>query len=226
MAFYDSVDCLARFRRIIRRPTGSDFPTDAQAYQFLGEAQIAIFTRLAVYAPKACIIPLTQMTLASDSKSATFGTDSALPTAYTDLYPIGNLRIYRQKADAPDTPMVEGVEYRMAGNRIDFPSDSPFSGPAPYYESLLLPDTLDGSSAPSLKPVQARQLIVDVAAVRFSEDISADASDLKARYEEHWNEWIGVLQTQYAQVGSIAATHPNAGPGRGRWYGTMAPRYR
>jgi hypothetical protein len=225
VAFYDTDDCVARLRRIIRRPAGSDFPTDADCYVYLAEGQMEIFTWLAVYCPKACIIAPTQMTLSADSKTATFGTDSALPSNYTDLYPVGAVRLYRQVGDIPSTPMADGVEYLMEGNRIRQIDGSTFSS-APWYQCLTLPTTLASSTPqPTLKPVQARTLIVSAAALHLSDDIGADTEGLATRYAQQKQDWIGALQTQYAEVGAIAATHPNGA--RNRWDGAIGrPYYR
>lgn len=218
MAFYDSADCLSKLRVQIRQPNAVGLCTDAQLYLWLGQGQMDIHARLAVYAPNANIIAPTQMSTADSGYTYTFGTDSALPTNYQDLFPVGNVAIYRTRNDVPDWPMVEGVDYLMEGNRIRMPDYSPFSGPAPYYRSLTLPTTLDGSTAPVLKPVQARELIVDAAAVRYAEATREDMDVHGPRLEADWAKWLPVLQAQYARVGSVAATHPNATPGRWKWY--------
>lgn len=158
------------------------------------------------------------MTTGDSGYTYTFGTDSALPTSYTDLYPVGAVKIFRTRNDNPDWPMVEGVDFIMEGNRIRMPDFSPFSGTAPYYTSLALPALLDGSTVPTLKPVQARELIVDAAAVRYAEATRIDLDIHEARYEKDWQRWLPAIQAQYARPGSIAASHPNATPGRWKWY--------
>lgn len=61
MAMYDAPDCLARLRREIGQPSTTDFPLDADGYAWLGEAQIEVFGRLAVFAPNAVRQPPRQM---------------------------------------------------------------------------------------------------------------------------------------------------------------------
>ncbi len=61
MAYMDSVDLLARLRREIGQPSTTDFPLDSDCYAWLGEAQIEVFSRLAVYAPNAIRQPPRQM---------------------------------------------------------------------------------------------------------------------------------------------------------------------
>lgn len=217
MALFDSADCLARLRVQIRQPDTTGLCTDAQCYLWLGQGQMDVFTRLAVYAPDSNRIAPTQMTTSDSGYTYTFGTDSSLPTNYTDLYPVGKVAIYRVKADIPDWPMVEGVDYLMEGNRIRMPDNQPFSGTAPYYQSLTLPASLDGTTAPTLKPVQARELIVDAAAVLYAKATGEDVEKHEATYEKDWAKWIPALQAQYARPGSLSASHPSAMPGRYRW---------
>ena len=287
MALYDAVDCLARFRREIGQPSTTDFPLDADCYAWLGEAQIEVFSRLAVYAPNAIRQPPRQLTqpaartvascvttiglttipnnfagtyklsdidsaisgagvpagayitsVSSDGASitisapatasatitATFTPDPAyIFTFGTDadgnnLYPVGAVALYQALRDIPDWPLYEGVDFQMEGNKVRAMDGAPwpFSSP-PYFQGLLLPLTLSATVAPTLRPVQARCLIVDAAAVRYAEDTSTDAGIFERRYEKHWNQMLPMIQTQYAAPFRAAATHPNAMPGRSRF---------
>ena len=201
-------------------PSGSEFPTDAEVYQWLGESQIDVFTRLSVFAPLACVIAPTQLTTADNGLTYTFATDSSLPTSFTDVYPIGVVKLYRTRNDIPDFPMIEGVEYLMEGNRIRMPDFVAFSGTAPYYQCLTLPTALDGTTAPTLKPVQARELMIDLASMAYFRAVSdTESSNLwEDRFNKDWSKWLGAIQAQYARSGSIAATHTSQLPARHRWY--------
>lgn len=284
MALYDAVDCLARFRREIGQPSTTDFPLDADCYAWLGEAQIEVFSRLAVYAPNAIRQPPRQLTqpaartvasvvttsgsaaitstagftladidsaisgtgipsgayitgvtstsaatmstpaTANGTITATFTPDPAyIFTFGTDadgnnLYPVGAVALYQALQDIPDWPLYEGVDFQMEGNKVRAMDGAPwpFSSP-PYFQGLLLPLTLSATVAPTLRPVQARCLIVDAAAVRYAEDTSTDAGIFERRYEKHWNQMLPMIQTQYAAPFRAAATHPNAMPGRSRF---------
>lgn len=283
MALYDAPDCLARLRREIGQPSTTDYPLDADCYAWLGEAQIEVFSRLAVFAPNAVRQPPRQMlqpvarTVASGTTSGgttvtssalftladvdagiagtgipagatitgvvstssvtisapatatgsptltltpdpgfifTFGTDADGNT----LYPVGALTLYQTLTDIPDWPLYEGVDFTMEGNRIRAMDGVPWPfGSAPYYQSFILPLTLSATVAPVLRPVQARCLIVDAAAVRYAEDTSTDRATFEARYEKHWSQMLPMIQAQYAAPFRAAATHPNALPGRARF---------
>ena len=294
MAFLDSADLLARLRVAIRQPSTSDVSTDAQCYSWLGQGQIDLFTRLAIFAPKACIITPRQVTtpaartvastttngsttvgssalfLLNDIGAAISGTgipagalitgvnstssiiisvaatvtgsptltltpESAYPYTFTfgtdadgnDLYPVGAVALYRVRNDIPDAPMVEGVEYQMEGNHIRMPDYAAFSGTAPYFQCMVLPLTLSATVSPTLLPVQARELIVDSAAVRYAQEIEGqDPSIFEARFEKSWSRYITAIQLQYARSGSVAASHPTYAPTRGRWYGRAGPAIR
>lgn len=283
MALYDSVDCLSRLRTMIRQPSTSDVVTDAIGYEWLGQGQIDILTRLSLFAPLSNRGPVQQMTLraartvacgtttgdqtvtssalfllsdigsaitgsgiptgstiiavnstssieisaaatATASPTLTLTPDSLYPYTYTfgqdadgnALYPFGEVQLYLNLNDIPDWPMIEGVEYLMEGNVIRAPNNAPLTS-APYFQCLALPSTLSATQSPVLKPVQARELIVDAAAMRYAEAMGYDMAKYEARLEKDWARWIGPIQAQYARPGSIAASHPGANPARWNW---------
>lgn len=295
MALYDSVDCLARLRREIGVPSTADFPLDADCYAWLGEAQIEVFSRLAVYAPNAIRQPPRQMvqpvvrTVAScvttitttgvtcpagaftlaDIDAGISGTGIPVGTTITgiatggasivlsapatangtvtltvtpdptysftfgvdadgnNLYPVGALQLFNLLTDMYDNPLYEGVDFQMEGNRVRTIDGNPwpYSAP-PFYQSLILPLTLSATVPPTLRPVQARCLIVDAASVRYAEDTSTDAAIFEKRYEKHWSQMLPMIQAQYAAPFRAAATHPTALPGRYRFYGSQSGYYR
>ncbi len=227
MAAYDAADLLARLRRDVREPTTADFPATADLYAWLGQGQIDVFQRLAMAVPDAVIGAPTQMTTADSGQTYTFGTDSAAPTNYTAIYPVGHISIYGKLSDIPDNAWVEGVDYAMEGDRIRrLPADQPYTGAAPYYQGIALPLVLDGSTPPTLEPVAARELIVDAAAIRYAEAVPKDPTAYLARLERHWDTWVGALQTQYARRGAVAATNPSSGGPRRRYMGAGRSGYR
>lgn len=216
MATYDSADCLAKFRKAIRQPSTSDFPTDAEAYEYLGQGQIDIYTRLSTYCPAAIRSAPAQMTTADSGYTYTFGTDAD----GNNKFPIGQIRIFRTRPDNPDTEMIPVVEFLLEGNTIRMPDFTPFTGAAPYYYGVVLPLTLTSGTAPTLIPVQAREMIIDAASVRYALDADdGKVSDYSQKLEQSWNRWIGTIQSQYASAGAIAASHPGALPARFNFYG-------
>lgn len=281
MAYMDSADMLARVQREIGQPSTADFPQTSDIYAWLGEAQIEVFTRLAVYAPNAVRIPPRQMiqpaartvactlssntTVASsalfllnDVDSAITGTGIPAGTVVTgfnstssiivsqaatltgaemltltpdpayvltfgtdadgnNLYPVGAVQLWQTLNDQPDWPLQEGVDFICEGNKIRMADNTPWPYPTmPYYQCLVLPLTLSATVSPTLRPVQARQLIVDLACQKYGED-TGDGAMYEKRFEKHWNDWIGAIQTQYAAPFRAAATNPQALPGRQRF---------
>ena len=177
-----------------------------------------LYVLLATYCPNALISVPTQMVTADLGYTYTFGTDAD----GNNLYPVGSVSIFRSLGDIPSWAMVEGVEFEMEGNLIRFPDNRPFSGPAPYFHGTLLPLTLTAATAPTLKPIQARSMIISCGAIRYAEDLgnAKQLANFQTRFQSEWTRWIAVLQTQYARIGAIAATNPNAAPGRSKWYGS------
>lgn len=133
------------------------------------------------------------------------------------LYPVGAVQLFYDQTCNPDSPLQENVDFLMEGNKIRMPDNTPWSGPIPYFQSLLLPLTLSATVPPVLRPVQSRCLIVDAACVRYCEDTSTDAAIFQKRYERHWTQNIAMIQTQYAAPFRTAATNPNAYPARSRF---------
>lgn len=292
MGLYDSPDCLSRLRREIGQPTTADFPTDADGYAWLGEAQIEMFTRLAIFAPNAIRQPPRQVTqpvartavcgttsggtgvisaglftqadvdagitgtgipagtfitgvvstssiVISQPATATnasvvltvtpdpsyiftFGTDSD----GNSLYPLGDVMLFRQLSDNPDWALREGVEFQMEGNKIRLTDNVPWSGDLPYFQCLALPLTLSATVPPVLRPVQARELIVNAAALKYAEDSDESAAArFEARLEKSWTRWLWAIQRQYASPYASSATNPNALPSRYR-FGMGRPFWR
>lgn len=144
----------------------------------------------------------------------TFGSDADGNT----LYPVGAVQLFQLLTDIPDWPLYEGVDFTMEGNKVRTMDGAPWPfGSAPYFQSLILPLTLSAGVPPTLRPVQARCLIVDAAAVRYAEDTHTDATTFTNRYEKHWGQLLPMIQAQYAAPFRAAATHPNALPGRARF---------
>lgn len=215
MASFDSADLLSRLRREIRQPSGTVFPADADLYVLLGEAQIKVMLDFDRIVPRANIGVPTLMTTADAGYTYTFGTDGD----GNALFPLGAVMVYRQQTDVPDFPMVEGVDYLMEGDKIRFPNNRPYSGStAPYWQGVTMPLKLDGSTAPVLKPIQARMLLVYEAAVRYQTMVGGDTTGFSNKYDTAFLQIVGALQKQYARQASIAATNPAAGPARARWW--------
>ena len=137
------------------------------------------------------------------------------------LYPVGGVTLYAQLNEIPDRPMFEGVDYLMEGERIRIPDNAPYNGGTtpPYYQGTVLPLTLSATVSPVLRPVQARELIVDAAAILYAQANGVDASPYTTMYNDHWDKWMTVLQMQYHNPGRLASTNPWAGAPRNRFYG-------
>lgn len=215
MAVYDSAALLTMFYRQIRQPTNADFPTATDGYAYLTQGQLSTMADIVRRAPYAMKAAPVQLTTADGGFTYTFGTDSD----GNNLYPVGDLGIFRQQTDIPDFPMVEGVDYLLEGDKIRFPNNRPFSGStAPYWYGTVMSYQVSASSQPILKPVWARPLIVYEAARQCLEDLGEDTAAFADRYNRTMAQLMGVLQTQYAKQASIAATNPVAGPARARWW--------
>lgn len=207
MAQFDAADLLARVRRITRTPTpAAVFPTDADMYAFITEAAIDAENRISSTHPKAGIGAPTLMATADGGKTYTFGADSDA----NNIVPLGAVEIFPSLEAIPDWPLCEYDEYLIEGDKIRIPNNQSrtFAAGAPYARFWTPTLKIDGSTAPTLKPVQARTLIVWGAVEKYA-IASKNLADLlelaQAQLEKEWQYWTARFSTEWMQSGSVAA---------------------
>lgn len=205
MAQWDSADCLARCRRESRTPTTTEFPATADWYAWLTEAENRVKTDIAPVCPEALYGAPTAMTTGDGGLTYTFAQDA--DSNY--ITPIGHVEIYRQRSDMPFYPMRAGVMFMMEGWRIRMPFNTaqtfPDGGPWARYITPTL--KIDGSTAPTILPVEMRQLLVDDAVKRYYKAGGVrDWTPAEDDYQTHLKNWVTTLQTEFRGVGAIDAT--------------------
>lgn len=205
MAEFDTSDCVTRFRRLTRTGTSDEFPTTTDIYAFLTEAENKVKADIAARYPSLLMTNPTALTT-TDNISFTFGLDAD----NNSIVPLGHVIVYAQPSDVPHYPMVAGAEFVWEGENIRMPDNAartfPTGGPVAQWVAPTL--KIDGSNAPTLKPVQARSLIVIDAAFRYAiaNKAQTDADIYASMYEREWNTWLPAFQTQAAYRPAI--TYP------------------
>lgn len=208
MSLFDSADLLSRLRIRIARPTADEASPDATLYVLLGDAQRRVVEMLAAHAPEAMLGPLTKLTTSDNGATYTFGTDS---DATLGLTPVGGLVLLASKNGPVITPATEwdvgadsflwdattGV-VRWPGGRSRTFTDGP------YARWVQVPGLLDGTNAPTLRPKQARDLIVYEAAALFAERLGMDASAHRMAFDRRWPEVLLALKAQFLGSGRRA----------------------
>lgn len=164
MAQWDSADCLARLRRVLGRDTyASDTElTDAIAYQYLGDAQREVTQIVAQYIPSVMYgVPVLLTT--SDNKVYTCASEWI---GHVEVYDrLGGHRLVEgDYADDGADFTVEGPSsIRITGNR-----ERTFSA-GPYARFVAKPTLLNAATEPTLKPTDALQAVVYLAAADFAD---------------------------------------------------------
>ena len=174
MANYDSPDCLSRLIERIRLPvddagnvvsqeagwTASTYKTSL--YRLLSDAESQIVQFLAPRIPHWFIS--APILLTSADSNYTYALKDANGT---QIYAIGNMRLYVRLEDIPHSPLIEGQDYTLEGNLIRIPSNRawPFST-GPYVQSTNETIALSDTVNPTI-PIRTRDAMIAYAAAEF-----------------------------------------------------------
>lgn len=192
MATYDSADLLARFKLWAKFPTQGTPPlTNPESYQLLGEAQQEVAVDLAAHCPWLNFSAPTLLTSADGGVTYDFGDDAegnAITPLAVEVYAKASGReLFAASYGATGGDfVVEGTRIRMPGNRARTFSEGP------YARFVTVPLVLDGSTEPTLQPMEARPLIVFAAARKYARlGGLLDESPFTMEYDDLW---LGKLQ--------------------------------
>lgn len=212
---FDTADLVARFRRLTRESTSAEFPQAADIYAFLTEGENRVKADIAARFPALLLCNPTALAT-TDSISYTFGTDAD----GNNVVPLGHVIVYAQPSDVPHYPLMTGAEFVWQGDRIRMPDNAPRTFPTggPVAQWVAPTLLIDASNAPTLKPVQARTLVVYDAAVRYANAIKsdADATRYENLYNREWEIWLPAFQTQAQYL--PACTYPRSAMRQMRGY--------
>lgn len=202
MATWDKAALLALFNRYAQRPA-TDAITDAAKYQRLSEAQMAVIEAIAAIYPY-CLYrtggPTTLST--SDSKVYTFGNDGNNENAQG---PLGHVAVFRNLADYPDNPLIEGIDYLDEGTQIRIPNNR--TEGTLYWTGIPTPADITASVEPSLRPAPARILIVIKAVERFALEGGHNpslAADMRLMWADEFPKHMLAWRTRFRRGGAIS----------------------
>jgi hypothetical protein len=200
MALFDSADCLARFQRDSGVPATTAFPTTADIYSWLTQAQAFWKPKLAAIYPYAMLTAPTLMTTADSGVTFQFPSESA-PLA-VEIYPslVGERMIVGQ---FPDT----GADYVWEVSQIRMPANQSrnFSDGAPYARWVGSPGTIDANTQPTMLPAFTRQLLVDRALIYWATRGGLrDPAPFEKRERDTWAELEESLRNMNPFFGDTA----------------------
>src|SRR3990167_6226914 len=167
MANFGSADLLSRVKALLNRPSTDEAITDAQYYVMAGDAQRRVVSLLAFHAPEAMYGAPTLLTTADSGATYTFGTDAD----GANISPIGHIELRESKTGAMIPPASEWdistLAYLFESDKIRWPGQKTRTfADGPYARFVTMPGLLNASTATTLKPLYARELIVYDAAER------------------------------------------------------------
>lgn len=208
-ATWDSAYLLAYFNRLIGR-SGTDSITPATKYQMLSEAQNEVVAEIAAVCPHV-LYPtgtIPSLTLATDQKTATFGTDANLYAKF----PMGHGNIYESLDDIPTSPF---VEYLNEGTQIRGLNNGTLPATL-YWYGISQPADINATDQPAIMPEAARELIGIRAAYNFGTEGNRNAAlsqTMATRYgytlggkAGRFDSWCLTWKTQYAGGGALSIT--------------------
>lgn len=190
MANWDSADLLARCKVHAKRPAIDAGTTDLNWYVLLGDAQLAMYRLISVHAPGVLVEAPIKMT-SSDSGVTYYFKDEDDGTTVT---PMGPVEIYDNLSRPPLRPgtfwskagdyVQEGDHVRMPGNKA-----RTFGDGFPKSRHINPPGLIASGTAPTLKPDDARELIVFKALILWAN--RGGRRDPRP-YQDDWNRaWFG-----------------------------------
>jgi hypothetical protein len=184
VAFGDAADLLDRAKRLGGVPTTTEFPADADWYAWITEAHAHWVAVIAAQAPWAMTEAPILLTSADSGETYTFA--GSISPLTVELYDTKDGRLL-----APAGYHNSGGDYVWEGDKIRFPGGvkKTFSN-GPYARYITPPTTVDGSTAPTLKPAYARVLLVVPRAVAFWAE-RGGMRDPTAFYRMETKAWMG-----------------------------------
>src|SRR3972149_1141641 len=219
MALFDAADLLARVKRLALAPTTDEEMADADWYALLTAAPVHWMRQLAVHAPEWNMGARELMTTADVGKTSLFGSGTVPLGGHIEIRASRTGPLLRPGPEwDPSTDYVwEGDKIRMPNNRARTFSSGPFA------RYVAVSGTLDGSNPPTLKPTEARELLVYRAAAHWaSQGGYRDPTPFLALEQKAWAGdpalagdvgILGNLRTAVFAMGQAAQ-----GAGTGIWW--------
>jgi hypothetical protein len=196
-ALYSRADLIVRLKNRLGRPSAdlafTRTTTDDVFDACLTEAQDTIKKKLAMHVPDSVWPDPTLLTSADGGYTYGFGTD----TDGAAIFAHGHFRVYESKADMPDYPLLEGIDYavdRTVIRMIPYDRQRTFSA-GPYALFASPGNVIDATHEPVV-PTVARLALLSEAEVNCWRSLGMDAQGAEATAERDWNDCLTVIKTQ------------------------------
>lgn len=214
MTLYASADLLSDFKFFANRTANDSALTDAQIYRLMTLAQQQVAANLMAVFPRMMMTAPSLMTTTDGGYTYQINATDEDGDAVT---PFGHAEVYGR---LPNGGELYGASYGggwgdvvFEGNKIRIPGMETRSYSAgPYIRYNAMPGTLSASSPPTLKPANARQLIVYRALELWAQrGGTRDPRPYQEMYATAWRGTgggdhgiLGQLHTQYKGMNDAA----------------------
>ena len=207
---WDSANLRRKFLNKIRRPATDeellepDGTTDA-TWDLLSEGQDHWMRITASTFPDSQFGAPYLMTTADSGLTYTFGTDTNTGLA---IFPMGHIEIRETRSGRLLIPTADfgSGDYVMEGDRIRIPNGKTKTfNSGPYARFVTPPSNISAAVQPTLKPANARILIVLHAAVEWANQGGLrDPGPWAQQEAEAWSAIANMLATQFHLAGAQA----------------------
>lgn len=216
MSLYDAADLLSRTQKLLNRPTSDESLSSATLYELLGHAQQRVVGLLAFHAPESNYGAPTLLSTADSGLTYTFGSDA---DTGGNISPIGHIELRESKTGAMIPPASEwdntAQAYLFESDKIRWPGQrSRTFADGPYARFVTMPGLLDGTHAPTLKPIYARELIVYDGAERAAVRLGIDPTPYGQMFDSRWPEILQTIVSSFHGAGINAIQ----GDGPRQWW--------
>lgn len=189
MARWDSEELLEKFKLYGQIPANTVYPTDAQIYGMLRDAQEYVMVEMASQAPHVNMGAPTQLSTSDGGYTYKFGTD----TDGDPIFPIGHVEVAARDGGRilyGGTYFSGSLDFVAEGDRIRMPRGvAKTFASGPFARFVTPPGALNADNEPVLKPKHARILIVYRALVQWAN--IGGKKDPRPYQEEYDRIWYG-----------------------------------
>lgn len=178
---WSSPDILARAKRLLNRPSTDEALTDEDWYEFATEANAHWMEQFTLHAPERLLQDYPPVVLTSSDGGYTYQFASEPLYAEVRASPSGRVLI-------PGPEWDPGADYAIEGQTMRIPNGKTRSFTnGPWARYVPVPGRVDADNDPTLRPKQARRLIVYRMCVLAAIRLRQDPSTYETEEQKAWS---------------------------------------
>jgi hypothetical protein len=148
---------------------------------------------LGVHVPDALWTVPTALATADLGKTYTFGLDADSAA----IFAFGHFLVFEQRADIPDSPLVEGIDFTVEGTKLRIPNNvtRTFADGGPWCQYVAPSNVMASGTQPTI-PKIARLALVSETARRGAIRLGMDPAPHEAEFQSDFLDVLAVIKTQ------------------------------